>query len=487
MESRLCRFLLSFLILVLCHTVQANTIAEIPPMPSDEDIKTRLIGMPCLVDVHYSSDVKNGIEDYVIQHRAIGEMILGRSAIYFPVFEKLLKENGLPTDLKYLAVIESTLIPTATSRVGAGGLWQFMPKTALNYGLRVDKVMDERAEMYKSTEAAVKHLKKLYDLYNDWELVLAAYNSGTGKVAEAMRLSGSKSWSRIANYLPLETRKFIPRYIAVTYVFNYYTEHNLKPQLPDLDLQLTTTTKVFDHLTLARIADATDLPFNTVKSLNAAYKEEYIPASNDGYNLVLPRRVMDKFQQFISSPDAKITPKTIVFSEDYDSSDKYLKTVYTVMADDNLEKIAEWMNCSTHQIKLWNNLSGNKLSKDKELVLYLPDNGQRQEIEARTVAALLALPAIKVNALVTSDQSSQEKFLPFNYTSPQKVEYEYHLIRPGESLWDIAQLYEGMTIKDLMVINSIDGKVNIAAGNLIRIKRLVEDATEVKGDILAQQ
>lgn len=487
MKSRLCRLFLNLLILVLCHTVQANSIAAIPPMPSDEDIKIRLIGMPCLVDVHYSTYVREGIEDYVIQHRGIGEMILGRSAIYFPVFEKLLKENGMPADLKYLAVIESTLQPKATSRVGAGGLWQFMPTTASNYGLRVDKVMDERAEMYKSTEAAVKHLQKLYALYNDWELVLAAYNSGTGKVAEAMRLAGSKNWDRIANYLPLETRKFIPRYIAVTYLFNYYTEHNLKPQMPDLDLQLTTSTKIYDYLSLPQVADVTDLPFNTVKALNPAYTQEYIPASNDGYNLVLPRRVMDKFQEFISSADAKKTPKTIVFSEDYDSSDKYIKTVYTVMADDNLEKIADWMNCGVHQIKLWNNLFGNKISKDKELILYLPDNGQRQEVIARAVEALLTLPAIQVNTLLTSVQLPQEKFMPFNYTSPQKVDYEYHLIRPGESLWDIAQLYPGMSIKDLMAINSIDGKVNIAAGNLIKVKRLVAETAMIKGDILAKQ
>ncbi len=484
MESRLCRFIVSVAFIVFSPCIQAENHPAEVPVPSEEDIRTRLKEMPCIVDAHYSTLVKDRIEDYVIQHRDIGAMILGRSAVYFPVFEQILKENGLPTDLKYLAVIESTLNPKATSRVGAGGLWQFMPHTAGTYGVRIDKVMDERADMYKSTEAAAKHLKKLYTLYNDWELVLAAYNSGTGKVAEAMRVAGSKRWDRIANYLPAETRKFIPRYIAAAYLFHYYPDHNLVPQYPDLDLQLTTGIRVNQYLTLPQVATVTGLPLATVKTLNPSYLQDYIPASTDGYWLVLPSRATGKMDAFLQSPDTKNLPKTIPLTEDDPEASPYIETVYKVMADDNLEKIAEWIHCAPYHIRLWNRLSGHTLHKDQELVIFVSGAGRKQQIAARAVEAVLTLPTMGVRSKAISPQTPESEPLTLLPASLQKVDYTYHLIRPGESLWDLAQQYEGLTVRGILSLNGLDSKSRINAGSLVRIKRIVE---EEQPTLVAQQ
>ena len=191
-----------------------------------------------VVQPRYDVVVRSYLRTYLVNHRAKAQKILGRSVLYFPVFEDFLRRNNLPLDLKYLPIVESALEPKATSRVGAAGLWQFMPSTGRMYGLQVDDMVDERRDPLKSTEAAVVHLQDLFEKFENWELAIAAYNSGSGRVSRAVKRARSTSYWKIRGYLPRETANYVPAFIAASYLVRYFEEHGLEQEYPSLDLQL---------------------------------------------------------------------------------------------------------------------------------------------------------------------------------------------------------------------------------------------------------
>jgi hypothetical protein len=220
----------------------------------------------------------------------MSEVLIGRSKIYFPTFEHILREKGLPTDLKYLSVVESGLKPDATSRSGAAGLWQFMRPTGRMMGLKISRTIDERRDVEKSTAAAADYLLKLYNQFDDWTLAIAAYNCGPGNMRKAIRRSGGKkSFWEIKKYLPKETREYVPKFIAITYVMNYYYEHDLMPEIPNQDLINTSTAKVYESINLKALSRELDLELSMMRTLNPSFIRNVIPKSEDGkYNLVLP-------------------------------------------------------------------------------------------------------------------------------------------------------------------------------------------------------
>ena len=174
----------------------------------------------------------------------------------------------MPLDLKFLSVVESALNPMAVSRSGAVGLWQFMPATGREYGLKISRYVDERKDPVKSTLAAIKYLKKQYNRYGNWELALAAYNGGPGRVNRAIKRGRSKNFWRIRKYLPRETRNYVPAYIAATYIANFYHMHDLVPIYPDLELQLTESVKVYETLNFSEIEAITGTPEYIIEILN---------------------------------------------------------------------------------------------------------------------------------------------------------------------------------------------------------------------------
>jgi hypothetical protein len=268
--------------------------AENSTVSSDRTIENRIFSLGSSIDVKYTAEVKRRIKQYTVQQRATCEILLGRSSIYFPLFEKVFKEKGLPLDLKFLSVVESGLRPVATSKSGAAGLWQFMRPTGRMMGLEINRTIDERRDVEKSTEAAADYLLHLYEKFDDWTLAIAAYNCGPGNLRKAIRKSGGKrNFWEIKQYLPKETREYVPKFIAISYVMNYYYEHGLVPEIPDESLTNTSSARVFEKINLSNLCKELDLDLEVMKTLNPSYIRNFIPKSEKGvYNLVLPTTEM---------------------------------------------------------------------------------------------------------------------------------------------------------------------------------------------------
>ncbi|NJL76936.1 MAG: lytic transglycosylase domain-containing protein [Saprospiraceae bacterium] len=217
---------------------------------NEVEVIERLNKMDCdVIKPRYTVIVKGYLKNYLLWNRPKAERIIGRSVLYFPIFEEYIKKYNMPEDLKYLSVVESALDPVAMSRVGALGLWQFMPETGLEVGLKINKYIDERQDPRKSTDAAMRYLRQQYRHFGSWELALAAYNGGSGRVSRAIKRGRSKNFWTIRKYLPTETANYVPAFIAACYVGHHFEEHGIKPTLPELDYQITETITVYDYLT----------------------------------------------------------------------------------------------------------------------------------------------------------------------------------------------------------------------------------------------
>jgi len=253
-------------------TTTDNTI----PLYTDEEIRMRLRNIASCVIPRYTDVVKGYIRTYTIKKRDKTERMLGKTVMYFPIFQKYAKEYGLPDALKYLSVTESALDPIAISSAKAVGLWQFMKLTGEEYGLRIDATVDERRDPHLSTDAAMRYLQRQYKRFGNWPLAIAAYNSGGGNVSRAVRRGRSKNFWKIRKYLPKETRNYVPAYIAAAYLLQNYEQHNLNPIYPEMDLQLTDAVKVYDNLDFNQISAMTGLSITTIRALNPSYKRDFI-------------------------------------------------------------------------------------------------------------------------------------------------------------------------------------------------------------------
>ncbi len=258
------------------------------PRYSKEVILDRIDEQGSIVDVRWNRSVRRYIREYTISGRRGSEIILGKSIMYFPIFEKYLKAHGLPDDLKYMTVIESALDPKAKSPVGAGGLWQFMRPTARKYGLVIDNYVDERYDPHKASEAAMRYLTDLYERFDDWTLAIAAYNCGEGNMEKAIRKARSRDFWKVRKYLPKETQQYICKYIAATYLMKNYLFHDLQPDYPDYNLQLIKAVKVYHRRSFRQIAKETGHSLKTIKALNPAYRKGIIPPTANGCYLILP-------------------------------------------------------------------------------------------------------------------------------------------------------------------------------------------------------
>ncbi|MCC7050460.1 MAG: transglycosylase SLT domain-containing protein, partial [Bacteroidia bacterium] len=250
----------------------------------------------------YNQTVRSYIDMYTIKKRWLVSRMLGLSQFYFPLFEEKLDKYNLPLELKYLAIVESAMNPSAVSPMGATGLWQFMYGTGKMFGLEVNSYVDDRRDPYKATEAACQYFKFLYDMFHDWQLVLAAYNSGPGNVNKAIRRSGGKTnfWE-IKPYLPKETQGYVPAFIAVAYVMNYTKEHNLFPILPKTTYYQIDTVKTREQVSFRQLSDVLGVSTEDLEYLNPMYKHRIIPTSEMGNTLVLP---VDKIGAFISNENS---------------------------------------------------------------------------------------------------------------------------------------------------------------------------------------
>lgn len=255
---------------------------------SDEVLLQRLQALPTVIEMPLNSVVKNAIKYYAGRKQLV-ENLLGLSLYYMPIFEEALERHGLPLELRYLPVIESALVPTAVSRAGAGGLWQFMPATASGLDLEVNSLIDQRRDPYLASEAAAKYLKQLYETFDDWSLAIAAYNCGPGNVNKALRRleDGKHDFWEIYPFLPSETRGYVPAFIAANYIMNYHKEHNISPVLAKRPL-IVDSVHVNRRVHFQQISDVMGIPMDELRALNPQFRKDVIPGDIRPYSLVLP-------------------------------------------------------------------------------------------------------------------------------------------------------------------------------------------------------
>lgn len=442
---------------------------------SDSVYLERLNKLQSVIKLPYNSIIRNHIHVYTVKLRKNFSAILGLTNYYFPLIEDIFDSYGIPVELKYMAIIESALNPNAVSRVGATGLWQFMYSTGRNYGLTINSVVDERRDPVKSTHAAARFIKDLYNIYEDWILVLAAYNCGPGNVNKAIRRSGNKKdYWEIYYRLPRETRGFIPQYVAATYSVNYYRDHNIRP-LP-LNLPVTTDTIVVNKdIHLNQISEVMGIPLGELRALNPQYRTGLVPGSSKPFSLTFP---VTHLGDFIDLNDTIVNHRRDVYltgtarvadpsRSTYVPADVKGKTklLYTVKEGDNLGYIAEWYRVSLSDLRYWNNIYRNMIRIGQKLAIYVDPSKADQYSRINDMS--FAEKQKMTGKSVPSEPA------PAVSSGGSNEEYITHTVRYGDTIWDIVKKYGNVSTNDVLSLNNITDPGKIKIGQVLKIKKKI--------------
>ena len=398
------------------------------PDASYDLIEDRLSCLSTDMPMNFNETVKSFVNYFTVRNRDYTRMAIRRANVYFPLFEKYLKKYNIPDELKYLSIVESGLNPEARSRVGAEGLWQFMPSTGRMYGLQQDWYVDERRNPEKSTEAACKYLKQLYNMFGDWELALASYNCGPGNVRKAIRRSGYKKdfWS-VYQYLPRETRAYVPQFVAVVYALSYAEEHNLLEEVPEYALE-TDTLLVSQFVSLQSLADQLNVCEDELRRLNPELKRLAVSEKAKNYPLIIPADKSDllaaNLTTILDSVKSEKVMQQFVVQAQQTSGSTYGrdKTTYRVRSGDVLGVIAQRHGVQVSDLRKWNNIRGSRINV-----------GQKLTIWSKSSAPQLA---------------SSSKAIPSS---------KFHLVQPGDSLWEISRQYQGLSVTKIKELNNLKG------------------------------
>ena len=342
------------------------------PKVSDSIYIDRLSRIPTIIEMPFNDVVKKYIEAYTGRLRNKVSFMLAAANFYMPIFEEALDTYDLPLELKYLPIIESALNPKAQSRAKASGLWQFMLRTGKIYGLESNSLVEERFDPIKSTWAAARYLKELYGIYKDWNLVLAAYNSGPGNVNKAIRRAGgSTDYWEIYPFLPRETRGYVPGFIAVNYVMTYYCEHGICPMESELPA-ISDTVHINRDLHLQQVAQVCNIDIEQLRSLNPQYKKDLIPGNSKTYTLRLPNNMATTFiekEDSIYICDAKKylnKRKTVAVNDGTAKNSKGVQ-YHKIRKGDTLGGISRRYGVSVAQLRKLNGIKGNNIRAGKSL------------------------------------------------------------------------------------------------------------------------
>lgn len=349
-----------------------NATGENPQFTEEEYI-SRLSRLPNVIEMPYNKEVRRYIDQYCERMRRSVSIFLGAGNFYIPLFEEALESYQLPLELKYLPIIESALNPKATSRVGAAGLWQFMIATGKQYGLEVTSLVDERRDPIKSSYAAARYLKDLYDMFGDWTLVIASYNCGPNNTLKAItRAGGVKDYWKIYPYLPAETRGYVPAFIAANYVMNYYCQHNICPLETNLP-QSADTLNVTRNVYMEQIVDLCGVSMDEVKALNPQYRTNLIPGESRPCTIKLPSSAV---AAFLTAGDSIYTHrigelaknrKVVEVDESKAPSSSAGSRTVKVRKGDTLGSIAQRNRTTVTKIKRLNGLKNNNIRVGQKL------------------------------------------------------------------------------------------------------------------------
>ena len=489
------------------HSVRDYSSSDIPYFP-DSIIRENILAMndQTPFEYIYNNQVKQFIELYAYKKRELTARILGLAELYFPLFEEQLDLRNMPLELKYLAVIESALNPTANSRAGAKGLWQFMYGTGKVYGLKVTSLVDDRFDPYKSTIAACEHLQDLYDIYGNWSLALAAYNSGAGNVNKAIRRSGGhKNFWVIYPYLPRETRSYVPAFIAASYVLMHADDYKIGAILPTVLHYEIDTVTIKDILTLDQISEILHIPKDEIAFLNPAYKQGIIPASAENpYFLRLRKKDVGDFitnESNIYAYETKLAKERNSLEKIVEES-KRSTQYYIVKSGDNLGAIASRHNMSVSQLKSMNNLRSNTIHPRQRLIVYngsgpMPSSSSTYTSNTPTPTPSPSFHTVKsgesLGLIAGKYGCSVSQLMSWNNLSKSTIyagqklkvngskssgstssgsgsKYTYYTIKSGDNLWDLAQKYN-CTVSAIKSLNNIKNANRLRPGQKIKIPK----------------
>lgn len=424
----------------------------------------RLCKLNTVIELPFNDIVRDCINLYVDRRRKSVEYMLGLEHFYFPMIEQALDENGLPDELKYLAIVESALNPVAVSRAGATGLWQFMLQTGKQYGLEINSIVDERRDPVKATYAACEYFKDMYKIYGDWNLVIAAYNCGSGNVNKAIKRAGGKTdyWD-IYPFLPKETRTYVPLFIAATYVMNYYPYHQLYPV--EMSLPLTTDTVMVDkQVHFNQIADLIDVDVETLRALNPQYKQDIVPGHVCSRAICLPGvQALAYVQKEDIIPNHKVDEyfSNRTYAGNYSGANND-KINHKVKSGETLPAIASKYGVSLSDLRKWNGLKSNKIRSGRNLIVYV-DTAGYSLASATTESSSSSSVAPAAEKKKKNTATAQNK--------KTKATYASYKVKQGDTLSSIAQKYRKCSYKDLMRINGLKN-TKLKIGQVIKVPKV---------------
>ncbi|KAF2339259.1 LysM peptidoglycan-binding domain-containing protein [Flavobacterium tistrianum] len=440
----------------------------------DEELPTELLKQRLAAmnqkspfEIQYNQGLENIIKSFLKNRKKSFSRLMALSEYYFPMFEDAFAKQNVPLEIKYLAVVESALNPKAVSKMGATGLWQFMYGTGKQYALKIDSYIDERSDPLKATAAASEYMTKMFNIFGDWELVLASYNSGPGNVTKAIRRSGGKtSYWDIRNYLPKETQGYVPAFLATMYLFEYHKEHGINPERAVVKNFETDTVAVKNQMSFKQLADLLDMPQSQIQLLNPSYKMGVVPFYQGEQHFIrLPK---DKVATFVSNEEqiyayvkydkefratssrlaVKYAPKAKPAVTKPAAVDNGDFEFYKVRKGDNLGAIAAKYDVSISDIKKWNNLKTNAVAIGRSL-----------KIKAEEEAPVKTVPAVVDKEQAIASAENKEK---------TAVDMDYVVVA-GDNLGSIAKKF-GTTIAELKELNNLTSN-NIGLGKTLIISK----------------
>lgn len=457
---------------------------------SDEEMIRRLKAMNASITIPFNETVKNYMVLYSEKIRSRTERAMGLGEYYFPIIEEAFARYGIPLELKYLAIIESMLNPTATSRVGARGMWQFMYKTARGYGLYIDSYVDERLDVEKSVDAAARYLRDAYRVFGDWSLAISSYNCGPGNLIKAIRRSGgSNNFWDVYNFLPRETRGYMPALVGAMYAITYYREYGMEPADVGMPVQ-TDTFEIRKKLHFRQINEVVGIPYEDIVNLNPKYLKEIIPGTPDQpYELRIPYKWSSAFmsanQDSLYNHRYKELFENEIDLEGYVSKDgktpQQQRVSYKVKSGDSLGKIAAKNHTTVANLKKWNNLRSDSIRVGQVLYIYktvyvaVPKKEETKKEEPKTVdkdlpstyiqtaeasqavadsAASDAAVADTLTARAAAELRAREKAVADSIAAaapkvPEKPAFVTYTVKSGDTLLKISKKYPGVTVSEI--------------------------------------
>jgi len=449
---------------------ELQTIETFIPTANVNRVKEGFQNMQRSIPLQYNSIVQSFVDYFIYKKPSFTKKMLERKNFYFPIFEKYLAKYNMPDELKYLSMLESGLNPKAISHAKAVGLWQFMKPTGKDFGLRVDEYVDDRMDIEKSTEAACKYFRQLYNIFGDWELVLASYNTGPGNLRRAIRRAGNiTNYWQLHPYLHKDTRAYVPQFTAIMFMMNNADEYGIFAE--EIMEPVAVEKVIIDgFLDLEIFSNMSGISIDDIQKHNPSILKGVLPSHSRGFELKIPvenyaffeanrQMILDSSQRqngvsvmLASSKDMPENGVVIIgggstrasiddngteenekpekLEDEIKKIRKVKKKIYTVKRGDVLNRIADKYDVDMYDLKVWNHLKSSKIMRGQKLVIF-------DDVEE----------VVEVERTIKEERKSKKTI--------DKAKPKYHVVQRGDTLWSISQRYGGISIEKIKKINGL--------------------------------